>query len=207
MSAAQEFANPAVVESQQQRVADAIEHVRDQLDETPEHPTHVTKVVQWVIDVITSIITLIELIAMSYARRIMDIESIIRDNPSSTRATASTSTPPAPSASRLKRCAKCHARGHDESTCRTADPSAMRKRVAANSRRAREARTQRQPVLPAYTAYPPSISTSLLPSTLPPPSQASYSAMIADATEFRRRSAQSSRDRRRTRTATTSNTT
>ena len=206
MSAATEFANPAIVESQQQQVADAVENVRDQLDDTPEHPVPVTKVVQWFIDVITSIITLIELIAMSYARRIMDIESIIRDNPPSTRATASSSIPSAP-ASRLKRCTKCHARGHDESTCRTADPSAMRKRVAANSRRAREARTQRQPVPPTYTAYPPSFPPSLLQPSLPLPSQASYSAIIADATEFRRRNAQSSRDRRRSRTTTTSNTT
>ena len=202
MSTAPQFANPAVVESQQQQVADAITNVRDQLDETPEHPVQVIKVVQWVLDVITSIITLIELLAASYARRIMDIESHIRDAPpSSTKGTASTSTPSA-SASRLKRCTKCHARGHDESTCRTADPSAMRKRVAANTRRNREARTQRQPVLPAYPSYTPSISTSLLPSTLSPPSQASYSALVADAAEFRRRNAQSSRDRRRSRAAT-----
>jgi hypothetical protein len=207
MSASTEFANPAVVESQQQQVADAIDHVRDELDNTPEHPVPVTKVVQWFIDVITSIITLIELIAMTYARRIMDVESIIRDNPSSTRATASTTTPSAP-ASRLKRCTKCHARGHDESTCRTGDPSAMRKRVAANSRRAREARTQRQPVPPSsYTAYPPSFPPSLPQPSFPIPHQASYSAIMADATEFRRRNAQSSRDRRRTRTATTSNAT
>jgi hypothetical protein len=77
MSAAPEFANPAVVKSQQQQVADTIENVRDQLDETPEHPVAITKVVQWFIDVITSIITLIKLIAISYARRVMDIESII----------------------------------------------------------------------------------------------------------------------------------
>ena len=140
MPAATEIASPAVVESQQQKVADAIEHVRDQLDKTPEHPAAITKVVQWFIDVITSIIILIELIAMSYARWIMDIESNVQDNPSSTRATASTSTPSAP-ASRLKRCTKCHARGHDESVCHTGDPAAMRKQVAANSRRAREART------------------------------------------------------------------
>ena len=75
MSAATEIASPAVVESQQQKVADAIENVCDQLDETPEHPAAITKVVQWFIDVITSIIILIELIAMSYAHRIMDIES------------------------------------------------------------------------------------------------------------------------------------
>jgi hypothetical protein len=107
MSTAREFANPAVVEAQQQQVADAIKNVRDQINETPEHPVPVTKVVQWFIDVITSIITLIELIAMSYARRIMDIETTIRANPTSTRATASTSTPSAPSTSRLKRCIKC----------------------------------------------------------------------------------------------------
>ena len=202
MSTAPQFANPAVVESQQQQVADAIEDVRDHLDQRPDHPVPITGVVQWFMDIVTSIITLIELIAMSYARRIMDIESHIRDAPpSSTRASASTLTPSA-SASRLKRCTKCHARGHDDSICRTADPSAMRKRVAANTRRNREARTQRQQVLPAYTGYTPSISTSLLPSTLPPPSQASYSALVADAAEFRRRNAQSSRDRRRARTST-----
>lgn len=207
MSTVSELANPAIVESQQKEVADAIFDIRFQLDETPDHPAPVRNVVQWLIDVITSILTLIELIAMSYARRIMDIESIIRDNPSSTRTTASTSTPIAPTASRLKRCTKCHARGHDESTCRTGDPSAMRKRVAANSRRAKEARTQQQQVLTTYPAYPPSFPPSLPQPPFPIPPQASYSAIVADATEFRRRNAQSSRDRRRTRIATKSNTT
>ena len=205
MSAATEFANPAVVESQQQQIAEAIENVRDELDHTPEHPQQVTKVVQWFMDIVTSVINLIQLIAMSYARRIMDIESIIRENPSSTRATAASSTSTsAPPASRLKRCTKCHARGHDESTCRTGDPAAMRKRVAANSRRSREARIQRQPVQSSYPAYSPSFPLPLQQPSFPLPTQASYSAVIADATEFRRRNAQSSRDRRRARTTTTS---
>ena len=96
MSSAQEFANPAVVEGQQQRMADAIENIRDQLEETPD-PVPVTKVIQWFIDIVTSIISLIELIAMTYARRIMDIESLIRDAPpSSTKATATSSTTLAP---------------------------------------------------------------------------------------------------------------
>jgi hypothetical protein len=200
MSSASQFANPVVVEGQQQQVADAIESIQDDIGELPT-PTNLPSFVQWAVDIFTAIVNVINLIAITYARRIMDIESHIRDGPpSSNVAAASTSTPSAP-ASRLKRCTKCHARGHDVSLCRTADASAMRKRIAANTRRNREARAIREQA-PAYTGYPPSISTSLLPSTLPPPSQASYSALVADAAELRRRNAQSSRDRRRSRTTT-----
>lgn len=204
MSTAPQYANPAIVESQQQSVADAIEHVRDQLDETPQHPNALSGVVQWIIDIATSIIALIELLAASYARRIMDLESFARDAPppSSTKTTAPSSTPSAPTTSRLKRCAKCHARGHDDSVCRTADPTAMRKRIAANSRRAREART----ALPTYPAYPLPNHPLLPQPTFPLPPQASYSALVADATELRRRNAQSSRDRRRRRAPTNVNT-
>ena len=199
MSSSPQFANPARVEGEQRQIADAVDSVRYEIGEPPT-PANLPSFIQWVIDIFTSLVNIIELIAITYARRTMDIESHIRDGPSSNVATASSSTPSA-SASRLKRCTKCHARGHDDSSCRTADPSAMRKRIAANTRRNREARAIKQQ-LPAYTGYPPSISTAHLPSTLPPPSQASYSALVADAAELRRRNAQSSRDRRRSRTTT-----
>ncbi|KAJ7807070.1 hypothetical protein B0H14DRAFT_2874187 [Mycena olivaceomarginata] len=107
-------------------------------------------------------------------------------------------TPGATSASqpagRLPRCVKCHARGHSADECHTTNPAAMRRRVAQNSRSVRDARA-------AQAAH------SLLPSPFPvalpggtpftaPPIPMELAALAADATELRRRSAQSRRDRR-----------
>ncbi|KAJ7900720.1 hypothetical protein B0H14DRAFT_3423331 [Mycena olivaceomarginata] len=107
-------------------------------------------------------------------------------------------TPGATSASqpagRLPRCKKCHARGHSVDECTTTNPAAMRRRVAANSRSARDVRAAQaaHALLPSPfpVAYP---SGPIYPT---PPIPMELAALAADATELRRRSQQSRRDKR-----------
>lgn len=93
-------------------------------------------------------------------------------------------------AGRLPRCKKCFARGHDTDSCRTQNAAAMRKRVAQNSRTARAARAA-QALMPS--APPPAFRSFATPAA---PIPMEYAALAADATELRRRAAQSRRDKR-----------
>ena len=114
--------------------------------------------------------------------------------PSATTNTPTTSTTPS-------RCTKCHARGHDASNCKTKAPNLMRKRVARNNQIAKAARRERlaqvvQPIhqqIPiAPPVYPPSGPAYSYPST-----PMNYAALVADSTELRRRMQQSTRDKRK----------
>jgi hypothetical protein len=97
------------------------------------------------------------------------------------------------------RCKTCHGRGHEALECKTADPTAMRKRVASNRRK--EKATGKS--LPDYLYRPPP------PMPAPPwqvnayhtaaPDPQAYAAIAADAHELRRRHQQSVRDKRRAR--------
>lgn len=100
---------------------------------------------------------------------------------------------------RQPRCRNCHARGHQASACTTSNPSAMRKRVAMNSRIAKEARAPAPLFIPTHPL--PSHSVNILSTSFPP---IDISALTADATELRRRTAQSRRDKRRSRRNPTS---
>jgi len=99
---------------------------------------------------------------------------------------------------RRQRCAKCHARGHDESECRTQDPAASRRRVAINQRKHKQARppivTYPSPIDPRFVSYVPP-SHLAVNHQLDNPLQ----SMIAESTEFRRRQNQSAQDKRRAR--------
>jgi len=65
----------------------------------------------------------------------------------------------APSARPRVRCTRCHARGHSVTECKTANPTAVRRRVAQNAK-TRAERRQMPPLLSAisnatqHTAYP-----------------------------------------------------
>jgi hypothetical protein len=142
------------------------------------------------------------------SRRIAAVESAIEtlqedDEEETAKVSAASTAPPTTTIPRsthsthAKRCQKCHARGHDISDCRTADPAAMRRRVASNSRLAKQACAERStmpststpapslfPYQPPYPSYP----------VIPPP--VNFANLVADATELRRRAAQSTRDRR-----------
>ena len=92
------------------------------------------------------------------------------------------------------RCEMCHALRHDKSKCRTADPAAMRKRVALNRRRQKEAR--KPPFYFPPTVPTPSYATLASPTAMDP---RAYAALAADAHELHRRRQQSTQDKRRVR--------
>jgi hypothetical protein len=93
-----------------------------------------------------------------------------------------------------QRCQRCHALGHDTTECRTKDPAMTKKRIAKNAKDKARARLP-APAPPPHNAafaYP---YAPYAPHIAPQPSD-TYAALIADATEMRRRAAQSSRDKR-----------
>ena len=101
-----------------------------------------------------------------------------------------------------KRCQRCHATGHDTTTCHTRDPDAMKKRVSNNAK-IKKAATDiyvQRPIPPRLHPYPQYFGDPIIPPQQP---LQAYFAAIADAKEFRRRKMQSTKDRRRANVATT----
>jgi hypothetical protein len=97
---------------------------------------------------------------------------------------------------RRSKCKRCHAFGHDEENCRTKDPTVMKKRVAKNAKLKKQAiMSVAPPLAPALYPY----TASPYPPPSAPPADRSYFAYVADATEMRRRTAQSTRDKRKAR--------
>jgi hypothetical protein len=94
------------------------------------------------------------------------------------------------------KCAKCHARGHSAEECKTANPTAVRHRVAQNAKTQAE-RRRMPPLLSALSAPTPSTSYHYPVANIP----TDQAYFMAEAAELRRRVAQSSRDRRRARHA------
>jgi hypothetical protein len=121
--------------------------------------------------------------------------------------TQGTTVPLAPTAQPQRpgprpRCQRCHAIGHLTTECRTKDPAMTKKRVAKNAKSKGDHRraAAANDLHPRYFAIPP-YSPHAAPYTTPPSLPTSFSATIADASELRRRAAQSSRDKRRSRRA------
>ena len=189
--------------------------VNAMINNKPPVPTQLNAIISWLINIITAIITMIEQIGRANDERLTELEQVTDAHATELdrhTTVSAVTTEPATSqwskrdtttTSRLSaRCKQCHARGHDATQCRTTNPSAMRKRVARNNRIAKEARA--------------SIASSHIPVPAPPPFYyhqppshvapvpMNYAALAADATELRRRNAQSARDKRRKRTSTAS---
>jgi len=193
-------------------IDEALERVTDMVDEAPEFK-NMQKFFEWFVTLITALTVAINIIALNIHRRLTTVE---RSSVASSTATTTT-TPTAPSvtatqgstqrdtaaaAQRQARCTQCHARGHTAALCRTSNPAAMRKRVARNSRIAKEARTYRNMSTIPAPAPPPYLQPATTPTpvaTLP----MNYASLAADATELRRRAAQSARDKRLRRRAQT----
>ena len=189
--------------------------VHDMINNRPQIPKHLEVLVSWLINIISAIMTMIEQIGQANDTRLTELEEVtdshattLEDHSTARAATAVPATTlgeqrDTTTSRRLSsRCNSCHARGHASSECKTTNPSAMRKRVARNSRIAKEARasiaTSRIPV----QAPPPFYYHQPLPPVAPAPMN--YAALAADATELRRRAAQSARDKRRKRPTTSS---
>jgi len=195
-------------------IDDALERVTDMVDEAPEFK-NIQKFLEWFASLITVLTVAINSIALNIHRRLTAVERSSSSIASSTATVTTTPTAPsvtatqgstqrdtAAAAQRQARCTQCHARGHTAALCRTSNPAAMRKRVARNSRIAKEARTYRNMSTIPAPAPPPYLqpaTTSTPVATLP----MNYASLAADATELRRRAAQSARDKRLRRRAQT----
>ena len=188
----------------------AQESVDEVLEDPPQMPQPAQALVQWILTLANAIIHMIATLARHLGRRIHDIELQLalpdRTIPATVPASTTSLVTPVPStstpANRSKRCTKCHARGHDISDCRTTNPSAMRKRVATNSRLAKQARSQRSMLTTSATIPPPVPFQSPYQPIIPTPM--AYANLMADSTELRRRAAQSTRDKRLHRQRTSS---
>ena len=97
----------------------------------PEDP-ETRKLSRWIIAILCLFVSYIGLTAYDFNVRLLDLEN--DDNETSTTenvppAVPSTTTRLTISASTRshQRCAKCHAKGHDELQCRTQDPAANRR--------------------------------------------------------------------------------
>ena len=133
------------------------------------------------------------------------------DAPTSNQRPSGTTTTTKPSSKvpGMKKCNRCGASGHDTINCRTRNPEMVKKRIANNKKAKKEAdRIRSYP--PPYAAHrvPPSRHYFDLldyayeyPAPSPPSRQGmttcSMLAVHKDAEEFRRRQAQSARDRRK----------
>jgi hypothetical protein len=190
--------------------------VHAMINNRPEVPKHLQTIVAWLINIISAIISMIEQIGQANDARLTELEEVTDSHATTLddAATTRAATAGAPATTiwqerdtttsrRLpSRCNLCHARGHTSTECKTTNPGAMRKRVARNSRIAREARTSTATSRIPVPAPPPFYYHQPLPHVAPTPMN--YAALTADATELRRRAAQSARDKRRRRPTTTS---
>ena len=152
----------------------------------------------WVIQVLSLFLNLINSVVGFFRARIAALEE--DDSTASSIAPntdAHTNQRPSAPPSKPRRCAKCHARGHAENDCKTADPATMRRRVAMNQRRKRDMRFFNPPL---STALPPPLPYHYQqPTTAFTQPQVNLAALAADASELRRRQTQSARDKRRAR--------
>ena len=192
--------------------------VRVMINNKPAVPNNLQALVSWLINIISAIISMIEQIGQANDTRLTELEevtdshaSVLDDNATTRAATAgapattiwqqrdTTTSRRLPS-----RCNLCHARGHASTECKTTNPGAMRKRVARNSRIAKEARASASIATSHISAQapPPFYYHQPLPHVAPTPMN--YAALAADATELRRRAVQSARDKRRKRPTTSS---
>jgi hypothetical protein len=187
--------------SAEHQFADAFDDVKTAYGRRPERFSQAVETfADWFQLVFIALISTLEKSFTAIALHIDTLNELVEDSrsatarppPSSASAQPGTTAPTGtPNASRRPpRCTLCHARGHSHNECRTKDASAMRKRVARNSRLAKEARAyvvkSHLPAPPPplhHFAYPPYPHVSQAPINV--------AALTADSTELRRRAAQS----------------
>ena len=175
---------------------------KSQAPSIPDNHKNLQIVLAFVLALFESIYLMVTTITVNLSRRISMVEDGQETIEELTaQASAASAAPPSihPRSTRsahAKRCQQCHARGHNSDECRTANPSAMRRRVASNSRIAKEARANvALPTIPASAPMYAPWQSPFIPSPAAPV-PVNYANLVADATELRRRAAQSSRDRR-----------
>lgn len=168
------------------------------LDTSPDAPTYqalhswVYSLFSILLTYIVQAITVVKQDLTDYRTRIPEFSQWLDDLERRPQ-TQDAAPPTQPARARRGKCKCCHAFGHDEKDCRTKDPEVMKRRVAKN-----EKLKKRTPVIPP--PMPPPIHYATAPYPTPAsPVPDSYIALFTDATEMRRRNAQSTRDKRKAR--------
>jgi hypothetical protein len=192
--------------------------VRAIINNRPQTPNNLQALVSWLVNILTSMITMIEQIGQANHVRLMELEEVTNSHTSelaeattTTAATVAAATPQwqqhdtTTSRPPLRsQCNLCHARGHASTECKTTNPGVMRKRVAHNSRIAKEARASTATSRIQAQAPPPFYYHQPFSPSHVAPIPINYAALTADATELLQRATQSVRDKRRKRPMTTS---
>jgi hypothetical protein len=181
-------------------------------------PAIIGHVYRWVLNLVNLLFQYARHYFGAHSDRVQALERRIRvleARPVPNQAAQSTPLPrqpQQPSSSKSTRCQRCHVIGHGMSDCRTKDPIGTKKRVAANQKMKKQMQRQRTLPIPLRPPYPHShhgvTFDDYFPDTFaarpapPPPVRTgvttrSMSALVADASEFRRRKTQSVRDKRR----------
>ena len=187
-----------IVDRTTETVNELKDPINDLMDNLPGNANVSEAFFSWLVKVLILLLQFIQTITLDYGHRLVAIERKLSTTTISTTAPASTTDAAAATTSKTtarcsKRCKKCHAHGHNADNCRTANPAAMCKRVASNSRLAREVRANNASTtipayMPPFQPYPPyPAPTTSIPH---------YANLVADVTELRRRAAQSAQDKR-----------
>ena len=191
-------------------IEDAFETASEMINKAPAD-SKLSTIVNFFITLIASLLHACTETLQQLHRRLLIVENTLNNIAPSTTApapsTASVNRPTtqhdtATSTQRQARCTQCHARGHTANLCRTSNPADMRKRVARNSRIAKQARASRSMSSIPTPAPSPRLYTA--PHSPVDPFPMNFASLAADATELRRRTAQSARDKRIRRRAQTS---
>ncbi|KAI6038415.1 hypothetical protein EDC04DRAFT_2896435 [Pisolithus marmoratus] len=183
----------------------AVDESRCLLDETilnrPTFDNAVPRsIVNWVVTLFQFLLAFLDAVFQEIMACISNVEAdTLTSGGAPSNVAAAARSGPAPSATarptKSPRCAKCHARHHSTEECLTKDPAAMRKRVAGNQRKKKDA--HKPPPIPISHPLYPFIATT---TSSPTPQDI---ALAADAEELWRRRCQSAHDRKKHRAATT----
>lgn len=172
------------------------EAVHAMINNRPQFPNNLQALVSWLINIISAIMAMIEQIGLANDARLTELEEVTDSHATSLEQQSTATTTAATVAAttlwqqrdtttsrqRPSRCNQCHARGHSSTECKTSNPGAMRKRVARNSRIAREARASSATSPIQAQAPPPFYYHQPSPHVAPVPMN--YAALAADATEL-----------------------
>ena len=180
--------------------ADTMAKLEHQIQHPIPSPNHPSKIVEWIVLLFNLLLDYLHVTHDLFNERIHDLEAFVPPLPSIDPKSRSNPvrTPSAAPRRPSRRCAECHASGHVDTECRTKDPTVMRKRVAANQKRKKAARTAPSIPLPFPT---PSFSHPAFYGYQPTSNPQALMAMATDAEELRRRRQQSNRDKRARRSA------
>src|SRR6266540_3179349 len=163
--------------------------LRDSLRNPPQPTNEVAAgIVAWAVSTFYLVITFLEAIFKEHQDRFTELEGDITALQDRQTTVPSTTSKPSTSAAtwtprKPHSCAMCHAHGHITSECRTANPTATRKRIASNRRKEK---ATGQP-LPPYLYHPTTVIPPPLSAGLHHPAATTpvdFANLTADTQEF-----------------------